>query len=428
MAELKFNGCRLEVQLEAQSPMIHFQYRQPGATIRASEVKPKLDRLILDRLQKETGKSTDELKKSGEYGSIFTDQEHDALNYRMELDASESPYKVVEVGTMREYGIFFGNSGKDDDEKVKGILSNPRLTILCFNKTLRSLIECRLETFFLVTNFGTMQSKGFGSFVPRELYASNPKLTPDEKKKIAAALKEETHSEKCYAMIFGAVPEDMDAKNEYCKKIFDEIKSFYSIMKSGQNFKGYSRSYLYQYMHIGRTGNTQNAGNMSIDNEKAWMKQNGIAPIVAKPENTKKMDVKDENPRYVRSLLGVAGTTTFVNNIGKRETIIISDARSKQKEDRIERMNSPILFKIVKNNVFIAARDVPDEIYDQKFEFANKKTQKKGIIKTPSIHDFKEGRFDIQAFLDSYVRYYNSPQLRQDLYGIKNNVQVKEVK
>lgn len=142
------------------------------------------------------------------------------------------------------------------------------------------------------------------------------------------------------------------------------------------------------------------------------------------------MDLKDENPRYVRSLLGVAGMTTFVNKAGKKETIDISDVRSKQKEkaDCIERMNSPVFFKIVKNNVFIVARDVPDEIYDQEFEFYNKMTQKKGKIKTPSVHDFKNGRFDIHAFLKSYVDYYNSFELRKELYSIKNNAWVKEVK
>ena len=39
MGKLEFNGCKLKVQLEAQTPMIHFQHDQAGATLRASEVK-----------------------------------------------------------------------------------------------------------------------------------------------------------------------------------------------------------------------------------------------------------------------------------------------------------------------------------------------------------------------------------------------------
>lgn len=298
MAELKFSGCRLEVQLEAQSPMIHFQYMQPGATIRASEVKPKLDHFILRRLQKETGLDIGDLKKSSKYRSIFIDGENNVLDYRMKLDASAAPYSVVAVGELRtkEYDIYYGNSGKKtEEEKLKGVFSNPKLTILCFNRTLRMLIERWTEAFFMVTNFGTMQNKGFGSFAPAGIWGADGRLGMSEQKQLAEYLKEETGAAHCYCMRFKEVPDDLQEKNEYCKKMFAEIKSFYSIMKSGQNFKGYARSYLYQYMH-GRDNNN-NAGAVSIDNEKAWMKQNGIAPIVAKPQNVKRTDLKDENPR-----------------------------------------------------------------------------------------------------------------------------------
>ena len=36
------NGIKLTATLESQSPMIHFQARETGAVLRASEVKPKL--------------------------------------------------------------------------------------------------------------------------------------------------------------------------------------------------------------------------------------------------------------------------------------------------------------------------------------------------------------------------------------------------
>lgn len=35
--------------LEQQTPLIHFQYDQPGATLRATEVKPKLDKFIIKK-------------------------------------------------------------------------------------------------------------------------------------------------------------------------------------------------------------------------------------------------------------------------------------------------------------------------------------------------------------------------------------------
>ena len=40
----------LTVKLKQHTPLIHFQHSQQGATLRASEVKPKLDRFILAKL------------------------------------------------------------------------------------------------------------------------------------------------------------------------------------------------------------------------------------------------------------------------------------------------------------------------------------------------------------------------------------------
>ena len=51
MAE--FKNCKLELKLRAQTPLIHFQHAQVGATLRASEVKPKLDKFIIGKLRKE---------------------------------------------------------------------------------------------------------------------------------------------------------------------------------------------------------------------------------------------------------------------------------------------------------------------------------------------------------------------------------------
>lgn len=428
MGEIRFKGCRLEIELDAQSPMIHFQSRQPGATIRATEVKPKLDRFILRRLQEKTGKSVRELKSDSEYGCIFTDKDHEALNYRMQLDAAGKPYSIVTVGDPRthEYDIFYGNTAemKRSDKELKGIFSNPKLTIMCFNAKLRSLIEQYIEAFFLVTNFGTMQGKGFGSFVPAGISAAGGKIDTNMQKKIVGYLKEETGSARCYCMRFDRVPEAAEAKNDYCNKMFSEIKSFYSIMKSGQNFQGYSRSYIYQYMH--GKDNRGNAGNVSIDNEKAWMKQTHIAPALAgRPGNETKADQKDKNPRYVRSLLGTAGAVTYLKDLNdkKRKTTIQIEDQSK---DKLERVPSPIFFKIVGNIVFITAREVPDEIYDREFEFSNKEIGRKAVIKTPSRDDFKAGKFDIQSFLSSYVRYYNG-EARNKLRNISRNVLVKEV-
>lgn len=170
MGKLEFNGCKLKVQLEAQSPMIHFQYDQAGATLRASEVKPKLDRFLLNKMEQETGKRVAVLKEDNGYAVMFTDKEHNALNYRMNFEVPSNAY-WVEPGTFKpeSYSIYYGNSGvHDEKEKKKAVFTNPVMSLMCFNQVLRNYIEKYLVEFFAVTNFGTMQEKGFGSFMPKE--------------------------------------------------------------------------------------------------------------------------------------------------------------------------------------------------------------------------------------------------------------------
>ena len=59
---------RLEFTLKQHTPLIHFQQDQEGATLRATEVKPKLDRFIIERLG--NGNYDEGLKKSIKIGSM----------------------------------------------------------------------------------------------------------------------------------------------------------------------------------------------------------------------------------------------------------------------------------------------------------------------------------------------------------------------
>ncbi len=428
MGKLEFNGCKLKVQLEAQSPIIHFQHDRAGATLRASEVKPKLDRFLLNKMEQETGKRVAVLKEDNGYAVMFTDKEHNALNYRMNFEVPGNAY-WVEPGTFKpeSYSIYYGNSGvHDEKEKKKAVFTNPVMNLMCFNQVLRNYIEKYLVEFFAVTNFGTMQDKGFGSFMPKECLQKSGELTLEETKRFAEMLKQAAGSVHCYSMSFVRVPEEINAKNAWCTKVFKQIKDFYGIMKSGQNFGGYSRSYLFQYMH--GTDNKGNRGDLSIDNEKAWLKQKGIVPII---EKNGKTDRVDKNPRYVRALLGVGAGMSFIQKDGKRLKVKIN--HKKGDGDAIERMDSPVKFKIIRNKVFITAEEVPEEIYGRMFEFQNKERNwdgnKRGSLMTPSKEDFKDGKFDIQTFLACYVNYYNSRKLRKDkLPSIAGNVEVQEVK
>lgn len=143
-----------------------------------------------------------------------------------------------------------------------------------------------------------MQGKGFGSFTP---VGYGQALTNCNKLEIAQYLKTKMNAQYCFAISFEAQKCD-ETQVSYWDKIFDEIRIFYSIMKSGQNSHIYLKAYIYQYML-----------NRGIKNEKAEIKQKGIAPKLCKPKNIKENSVSyiNKEPRYVRAFLGTANQVTY---------------------------------------------------------------------------------------------------------------------
>lgn len=431
---IQFENCKLQLQLEAQMPMIHFQSTQEGATIRASEVKPKLDRFILDKIMRCCNKTIEELKKETDYKDIFLNPESDtnsALDYKMQITAKESleidlspKNSDGKFDRTKTYSIFYANIGRKPEEVVYGIFSNPVITIICFKEKLRKYIENNIIKFFLVTNFGTMQNKGFGSFLPVK-WCQEEKLTEEKEKEVASYYDELNPGCHCYVMRFQESPaakKDMESKNECCVKMSENIKSFYSNMKSGQNFQGYSRSFLYQYMH----------NEIGIGNEKAWMKKNGISPNISKPQNKHNEEKgKTEEYYYVRAFLGTGTTIQYASGytdesykkLDKKVPVLIASTDS----DKLERVSSPIFFKVIKNVVFIVASEIPDELYGAEFEFNGSKYNGViGKIKTPSreVLAKTDNRFDIQDFMDKYVAYYNG-ELRKKIKIDSNKKVVK---
>ena len=270
--------------LKQQTPIIHFQYAQSGATLRATEVKPKLDAFILKKVGEKTAQSE---------GWFIGDTE--ALNYKMRFHSPGE--ERVDLST-KAYDIYYGNMG-EDTIFVEGIFAKNKtvtMEIICFYEKLRDMIDSVLENFFNVTNFGRMQNKGFGSFILEP--KANDRINV-RKLRIQKQLCEQYGAAHCYSF---------PAEGQ----CFKRIKTVYSIIKSGLNFGGYRRSLLFYYMH-----------DMSIGNEKAWLKQRGIAPSVFKTEdNRKKYKLYRESknthdPLYVRALLGVGDHVEYKRNGAK---------------------------------------------------------------------------------------------------------------
>lgn len=401
---------KLTLELEPQSPLIHFQAREAGATLRASEVKPKLDQFLISKLKKQ--------RAPGEAPSVdpklllpaVSGKNVTALNYRMQIFCQEPPAVVV-INNDRSltkdnpgyrglpnYPVFYANSGiKEAQEQRLGVVSSPTVVIRCFIPELRALISAHVEEFFLVTNFGTMQNKGFGGFLPKNC---DPKPA-----QMRAFLAEKTGTDLCFRMqIPGSArrdPTDFSA-------CFKWIERFYRLMKSGVNINGeYERSFLFRYMH-----------GIGIGNEKAWMKKKGISPNVSTRKKTP--PPSDHPERYVRAFFGAAGSITYQREDRGRMTVTISS-------DELKRIPSPVFFKIIRNTVYITAGPVPVEVYGVPFTFKGFRREK---LPTPERAKFEGGAFDMESFLRQYADHYNdlvrSRKLPRYLQGAPEVTEVKE--
>lgn len=386
---IAFKNCKLQLHLIAQSPMIHFQGDEAGATIRGSELKPKLDRFL--------SKKYESLNKGSKK----------ALDYKVQVITNEKGEMIDIKNTKKDsayagYKIVYAKLGRN----TRFVMRNADVTILCMNRQLQKLIEESIFEFFAVTNFGFMQGKGFGSFMPKEYFEQY-----DEKKwkvEIGEWLADINEANACYCMDFSKSVKKSKTESgritiKGCSPIFKEIKDFYGILKGGRNEKtDYARSYIYQYMH-----------KKGVQNEKAWLKANKIVPVTGthnKLQNYNSEDCKDA--RYVRALLAIGGTLSYQKDVVSkgRQNIYVNN-----KGKEIDRMSSVIFFKIIEGYVFICAKRIPQKIYGKKFEFVNKENKKnKGVISVPSKNELQKIGFTIDDLLEKYVQYYNGEKAGED--------------
>ncbi len=353
---MEFKGTKLEVDLCAHTPQIHFQHDQDGATLRASEVKPKLDRFLLSKM-KQKGINAEPLKIS---------KDHDALAYKMKIERIGPKHEV----DLKGYPIFYGNRSriKKGLPPIKAVKADCRLTILCFHPVLREMIEKYLTEFFVVTNFGTMQGKGFGGFLPRGVQL--------DESEICTMLARDAGAPVCYS--WNGFKDD--------EAIFDGIDEFYGFMKT--LIGSYDPPYIYEYF------------DGKFINEKEYMKMAGV--IRDRSRDIEASRKKKDQARYIKAMLGTAGSIFFkhVNTVVK-----IRHKPSPKGIGLIQRVNSPIFFKVINNQIFIVAQRIPDELYGQKFSFSSSNGN------SVTIPTLQKDEFCIDDFLDSYVSWYNEDPL-----------------
>jgi len=346
---------KLEFTLKQHTPIIHFQADQPGATLRATELKPKLDRFLKKHVFNE------KIPKK-----FLIDEKKDALNYKIKIFGSS--YKTYTYKTYvnpkkaakydRE-GAYFGN--------LKAIEFNQNIKIEFFssNTEIIEIIKEYFVDFIGITNFGARQNKGFGSFSVIKM--NDTDITFNENRLL-----------KYYKKIYKI----NDSKP--LKKILKD----YQLLKSGRN-KPYRKSLLFEYMC---------KDNIKWEKRmiKEYMKKD--LPYIFKNLKYEKEPVKCKNEinfkyQYIRGLLGITEQIEFLKKNAKnfKDKIRI---QVKSQDSNIERFKSPITYKVVNNSIYVLATNtIP--VKGKKFTF-NVRGKDKILYQPIQVPEY----FDIFKFLD----------------------------
>ena len=326
---------KVEFTLKQHTPIIHFQSEQSGATLRATELKPKFDKFLLEKVEDIPYKENANGHKSLDYKVKIINK----TNVLSTPKAYVNPKK--ETDTTAYQSPYFADANKS-------ILATNDIKIefLCFNSTLKDAIDKYKDMFFIYENFGTRQNKGFGSFLRKD-------ITDEE-------IKKNLSQHQNHIFLLG--------NYKTYKEAFKTIDNFYKKLKMGIN-KPYQKSLLFKYMC-----NTYNTGW-----EKKFIKNN--FPEVIHGDNQPIVCQDDKEFKYIRAVLGLAEHNEFRPPSGKKQVKIKS-------KDKIDRFKSPITFKVFNNKIYILFDDSYKTILDKEFTFTLNGKSKN--IKTPQQFDLYE--------------------------------------
>ncbi|MFH1118200.1 MAG: hypothetical protein V1775_00145 [Bacteroidota bacterium] len=323
---------KLDFTLKQHTPIIHFQHDQEGATLRASEVKPKLDRFLITLFGKgnyEAGKTIAKNK-----GWLIGNNDHFALDYKLKIIQDE--VHTIDLKNPN----YFGNIGlKPGDPKKEHRFGNTDLrgTFLFMGFFQPdNFFQENLITFFLLNNFGCRNGKGFGSFTLSSFNQTLISVTDNIShfKSIANdGLFRLRYKD--YLSFNSIEPSD----------IFQIIDYYSKRLKTGINYTRhdrknklctgeYKKSFLFNYIKT----NTW---------EKRWLKEKfiNLSPEVA----SEKLE-----PKFTRALFGLTDKYSFMDKSKLKSCTCYQGSTKvahpfkfeiKVHSDEIDRIPSPIIYK-----------------------------------------------------------------------------------
>lgn len=340
---------KLVIKLKQHTPLIHFQHDQEGATLRASEVKPKLDRYLIENefenefenckmylIGYENTPSKESLLKKK-----FKEGFH-SLNYKIKVETKgekedfklQSECRIDPKTRKRKYYSYWRRSNNGSTEEFPILLSNMggkeqesdlinfsfyediTITFYTKEKELSDIISYYIDLFFATNNFGQRSSKGFGSFSIIEINGEKKEFPFEEFENI---YKLSYTSSKNIDLSFQA-------------QLFQSIDFYWKCLKSGINYtrnnqypKRYIKAFLWTYLN---------------NKQSTWEKRKikecfDLTTGGERKENTNRAS-------FARAILGCPDKFEYKN---KGKTISINHHENPKSPNFIARIPSPIVFK-----------------------------------------------------------------------------------
>lgn len=434
------SNFKVEFTLKQHTPIIHFQSGQAGATLRATELKPKLDRFLKKYAFHDNFEEYktfligyDEKKKQTE--KDFDGKE--ALDYKINIICKTKITEPIERQSLRRdkeanqfvpatkkgqpvmsaIPTFFANMGDDWKKNPKQMVwsanGDIQIEIISFKSDLIKKIVNVFEEFIFTTNFGMRQSKGFGSF---EVISSS---SPDFKKASAFAHFQNVKYKFTIDLndkVFNSItsPNVVSPSDTFKKygKLFEILNLFSKTYRSGINQQGYYfKSLMYKYA----------VEVLKITWDKKYLKSsflgNSHQEILdqrKKYNNPDILNYTDMSKEYMlRDLLGLSTSQEWLKY---NMTIEHKKGNDGKILNDIKRYKSPITFKIIKNNndrfdIYLIVE--PITILNKSFQISckNSTTPKKEVtLWTPEqfdIHDYL--KFCFSSNIDTVVNDKSKP-------------------
>lgn len=396
---------QLTAILKQHTPMIHFQHNESGATLRASEVKPLLDKFILTKL------GNGDIREGRLYAKknnwLIDNEKNYALNYKLSISLQKksrleylitsstfplpterpsnfftiqnSPYFAQEkcVGINTNSTIILKKSNSDPRKKEaefkeknwsqidkKGLeWQDFTIKIFSLKGDLINKIQTYLPAFFICHNFGTRNNKGFGSFTVE--YINNQKNICN----VEDTLKEN------FAFVYKkkiALSRQSTLDFIYIyNQIFSTIKKDYQILKSGYNFRNeYIKSLLFCYF-VSKYPNYrwEKRKMKQLIKARGYELKGDHSPISGIRENDNSWN--DPNPNgynyaYIRAILGLAEQYEFQLETPYQKAIV----KIKSANNCISRYKSPLLFEIINNSIYLVGNEINTEILNKPFQYS----------------------------------------------------------